>query len=102
MRRGTKNALLGFLAGAAAGTLTGILVAPAKGSKTRKRISGKVKKVSKDVTGTLGERVSKLKDQVNEVIDDMKGKAEKTSRKFKDKVNEKANDVAAKTASASK
>ena len=42
--------LLGFLAGAAVGALAGILLAPDKGSETRKKISKK--------TGDLG-RISK-------------------------------------------
>ena len=39
MNKGTRNALLGFIAGAAAGTLAGILIAPEKGAETRKKIS---------------------------------------------------------------
>ena len=46
MNKGTRNALLGFVAGAATGALTGILVAPEKGAKTRKKLSKKVKNVS--------------------------------------------------------
>jgi branched-subunit amino acid transport protein AzlD len=41
MKKSTSNALLGFLAGAAAGAVIGILYAPEKGSQTRKNIKKK-------------------------------------------------------------
>ncbi len=53
--------LLGFLAGAAVGALAGILLAPDKGSETRKKISKK--------TGDLGDS---LKGQFNDFIDGVK------------------------------
>ncbi len=37
MSKGTRNALLGFIAGAAAGALAGILLAPEKGAKTGRK-----------------------------------------------------------------
>jgi gas vesicle protein len=78
MNKGTRNALLGFVAGVAAGALTGILIAPDKGSKTRK-----------DITETLSEKVDDLKEQVNEVVTEMRGKAKEAEEKVKEKVNEK-------------
>jgi gas vesicle protein len=75
MKKGTRNALLGFVAFAAAGTLTGILIAPHKGSKIRKDISKKVKSSPKNFTETLSEKIDTLKDQVNEAINEMRGKA---------------------------
>ncbi len=62
--------LLGILAGAAAGVLTGILFSPAKGSKTRKRI------LKKGVTysNVLKEKLNKFLEvtitKVNKVMDD--------------------------------
>jgi len=53
--------LLGFLAGAAVGALAGILLAPDKGSETRKKISQK--------TGDLGDS---LKGSFNDFIDGVK------------------------------
>jgi len=53
--------LLGFLAGAAAGALAGILLAPDKGSETRKKISRK--------TGDWGDS---LKSSFNDFIDGVK------------------------------
>ena len=53
--------LLGFLAGAAVGALAGILLAPDKGSETRKKISKK--------TGDLGDS---LKDSFNDFVEGIK------------------------------
>jgi gas vesicle protein len=100
MKKGTRNALLGFVAGAAAGTLTGILFAPDKGSKTRKDISKKVKNTSKDISETLSEKVDKLKDQVNEIIKEMRGKAKEAEEKVKEKVEEKVSAGKGKSGSA--
>lgn len=57
-----SKVLLGFVAGAAAGALAGVLLAPDKGSATRRKISRK--------TGELGDSV---KNSFNEFIDDLKG-----------------------------
>jgi gas vesicle protein len=46
----SKKILLGFIAGAAAGTLLGILLAPDKGSNTRNRLKK-----------TMGDAISKAK-----------------------------------------
>lgn len=93
MKRSTTNAMLGFVAGAAAGVVTGILIAPEKGSKTRKDISKKVKNVSQEMTDTISDKVDGLKDQVNEVMDEMRGRAKEAEEKVKAKVNEKAGSV---------
>ena len=45
----SSKVLLGVLGGVAVGALAGILFAPAKGSKTRKRIVNKGKGYAKDV-----------------------------------------------------
>ncbi len=50
----TKNAMLGILAGAAAGAVLGVLFAPDKGTSTRKKITQK----STDYVGNLGDKVN--------------------------------------------
>ena len=60
------NVLLGVLAGLAAGTVLGILFAPAKGSETRRRISDKGNEFSES-----------LKKKFDEIIDDITGNAPK-------------------------
>lgn len=69
--------VLVLLAGVAAGALAGILFAPAKGSKTRRRIMNK------------GENYAdSLKDKLNDLL-------EKTSKKF-EKVKEEVTDFTEK------
>jgi gas vesicle protein len=57
----SSKVLLGFVAGAAAGALAGILFAPDKGSATRKKIASKA--------GDLGDSV---KASFNDFVDDLK------------------------------
>jgi gas vesicle protein len=54
--------LLGVIAGAAAGALAGILLAPEKGSKTRKRILKK----GEDYTDAVKEKFDELLDVITE------------------------------------
>jgi gas vesicle protein len=77
MNKGTKNAVLGFLFGAAAGALAGVLIAPQKGSKTRKQIQKKVMDMSREMTDTITEKVDDLKDQVKEMVGKVKEKVNK-------------------------
>ena len=57
MSSGTRNALLGFIAGAAAGLLAGVLIAPDKGEETRKKMSEshKGKKMSDEAKRKVSE-----------------------------------------------
>jgi gas vesicle protein len=50
----SKKLLAGFIAGAVAGTLIGILLAPDKGSNTRQKMAGKVNDGLKKLKRTLG------------------------------------------------
>ncbi len=59
----TGKVLLGVLAGAAAGALLGVLLAPDKGSETRKKILKKG-----------DEYAGALKDKFDELMEDMTGK----------------------------
>jgi len=53
--------LLGFVAGAAAGTIAGILLAPAKGEVTRQNLSQK----TSDISGDIAEKFQKGIDKFN-------------------------------------
>lgn len=68
----SSNVLLGIIGGAAAGALLGILFAPEKGSKTRRRILDK----SKDYADELKEKFDDLLDNVStkyeNIMDDAK------------------------------
>lgn|SRR5690554_5966563 len=108
MKNETKSALLGFLAGAAAGAITGILLAPDKGTNTRREISKTAKTVSKDVSGTFHDKVEELKEQVNRIVaevlekvKDMGDKVSKTGEKVTEagqKMEKDADTVGNKTA----
>ena len=60
--------VLGLLAGAAAGALAGILFAPAKGSRTRKRILKK----SEDYVDSVKVKFDELFDSVTERLEKVK------------------------------
>jgi gas vesicle protein len=81
---------LGVLAGAATGALAGILFAPAKGSKTRKKISRKgedyldaVKESYNDLLDTITEKMEKVKEDVSEFADKKMNKVEKSVKDAK-------------------
>ncbi len=53
--------VLGFVAGAAVGALAGILLAPDKGTNTRKKITGKAGDISDSLKSSFDDFVDKLK-----------------------------------------
>jgi gas vesicle protein len=69
----TGKALLGILAGVAAGALFGILFAPEKGSETRKKIAKKGKDYVDDLTVKL-----------NDLMEDVSEKVDSVAKKVKD------------------
>lgn len=66
-----KSALLGVLAGSIAGASLGVLFAPKKGSKTRKDISKKRKKIIKGFKNQFDD----LLESMNEKFEEAKGNA---------------------------
>lgn len=72
-----KKLLIGF----AAGAILGILYAPAKGSKTRRKISGigtDLKEKWNDVTDCIADRIDNIRDGIDEVADRAVEKVEST------------------------
>jgi gas vesicle protein len=76
--------VLGLLAGVAAGALAGILFAPAKGSRTRRRImqkgedyAGDLKDKLNDLLEKTTKKFEKVKEEVTEFADKKMGKTEK-------------------------
>ena len=78
--------LFGLIVGAAAGALIGILIAPNKGSRTRKKIARQVKNSTQEITDTIGEKVDDVKDKLNDVVDEMRKKANQAEEKIKEKI----------------
>ena len=57
-----STTLLTFLAGASAGALAGILLAPEKGEETRKRLLKRVQSLRKELEDTMDSGISLFKD----------------------------------------
>jgi gas vesicle protein len=74
-----RNVLLGLLAGVAAGAFLGILFAPEKGSKTRKKI---VKK-GEELTGEITDKFNDFIDTLSEKLDGGKDMVEIVKAKTK-------------------
>jgi gas vesicle protein len=91
----TTNALIGFISGAAVGAALGILFAPDKGRKTRKKISKKTKKFSSEISDNLNEQVDTLKQHINDFVDDVKEKFDGIDSELKEKVAKEKDRVAA-------
>ncbi|MEI6141436.1 MAG: YtxH domain-containing protein [Mariniphaga sp.] len=80
----TGKVLLGVLAGVAAGALVGILFAPAKGSRTRKRIYKKGEDYAEGLNDTVGE----ILESISHKFEQVKAEVAEFAQKGKDKVHE--------------
>ena len=82
----SQKVVLGLLAGVAAGALAGILFAPAKGSRTRRRIMKKgedyaevLKEKFNDLLESVTEKMEKVKEEVSNFTDKKAVKPEKAA-----------------------
>ena len=78
--------LLGVLAGVAAGAMVGILFAPEKGSKTRKKISkkgedyvGGFKEKFDELLHSMSEKFNKVKEEYVDFVEESKAAQEETA-----------------------
>ena len=85
----SSKIVVGFLAGAAAGALAGILFAPDKGSNTRKKISNK----TGDITDSVKNSFNDFIDGAKQMYSGAKEDAEEFGHKAKAKLDGARNDV---------
>jgi gas vesicle protein len=77
----SSKVVLGILGGVAAGALMGILFAPEKGSKTRKKIADKSKGFADDMKGKFEELYVDVTDKYENLLQDAKGLVSKNEVK---------------------
>lgn len=70
----TSSTLLGVLGAAAIGAVVGILFAPEKGSKTRKKIADKTKDCSDDLKVKFNDLVSSISENGKDLLAEGKAK----------------------------
>ncbi len=75
----TGKALLGLLAGIAAGTVIGILLAPDKGDKLRKNISRKSEYLAEAINDKIDEKFEELLNTISGKVKKSKGQKETAS-----------------------
>jgi gas vesicle protein len=73
-----KNAAILLLTGIAIGAITGLLIAPDEGTKTRKKWLKKAKKYKKDVT----DKASEYKEKASDLKDNIEGAAQDVKKRF--------------------
>jgi gas vesicle protein len=96
-----KNLIGGFIAGAALGVAAGLLLAPASGTKTRKKLMTDGMKVKKNVVDYVESSIESLRSQFNRKIDQVSGRAKDTVNYAADKAESytsAANSAATKAA----
>ena len=78
-----SKTLLGFLAGAAVGSILGILFAPDKGTETRRKIS----ETSGDLTDSLKSKFNDFVDSIKETYQGVRSQAEDMADQAASKMN---------------
>jgi gas vesicle protein len=82
-----SNVLVGVVAGLATGALLGVLFAPDKGSKTRKKIKDKTSEAKKHLRDEFDDFLDTASEKYNSIVD--KGEDILEKEKIKDAVNSK-------------
>ena len=77
----SSNVILGFLGGMAVGAVLGVLLAPEKGSETRKKISKK----TGDLSDSLRDKFNEFGEAIADKFDSIRGEANEIMEKGKDK-----------------
>lgn len=88
MSKSSVSAVLGFMAGAAAGAAIGMLFAPEKGAATRKKIKVQAQKVSDEVKDNLSHKMDDLSKFVSGFVDETKEKMADLEKKTRQEIKE--------------
>ncbi len=88
----TGKILLGALAGVAVGAVLGILLAPDKGSVTRKKIMGKADDLGDDIKEKITDSIKNISEDFQNVTDKTKDLVEKGKSKIEHGYNKFKND----------
>ncbi|WP_432222089.1 YtxH domain-containing protein [Flavobacterium sp. TMP13] len=89
----TSNTLLGILGAAAVGAVVGVLFAPEKGSKTRKKIADKSKGCSEDLKEKLNEFVGSLSENGKEMLASGKAKYNELKSDVRQDISDARSDI---------
>lgn len=84
-----KSNVLGIVAGVAVGALLGVLFAPDKGSKTRKKIKNKTSELKKNLKEEFDDFLDAASKKYNSVVDKGEDVLEKDKEKIVNTVNSK-------------
>jgi gas vesicle protein len=82
----TTKIIGGFLAGAALGVATGLLMAPDSGKRTRKKIMDKSKEVGDQVAKSVAKTLENVKSTYNQKVDEFAKTGKASLEAMKEKV----------------
>jgi gas vesicle protein len=80
----TSKVVLAGLAGLAAGAVLGVLLAPEKGSRTRKHIINKGNEYAEDATDKFNDVLESITDKYESLLKDVERMSMKAKAKFND------------------